>query len=101
MLWARRRQQGLKHIGYVKSMRSAAAVVLNGDLAVYPTQPTSPHMFTVRLQTPLTKPGQNAAHCETGSTSLKCCAGKLQVGTELTASTAAKPAFLSQSHVAQ
>ena len=33
---------------FAKSFRSAAAVVLNGDLAVFPTQPTSPHMFTVR-----------------------------------------------------
>lgn len=29
------------------SMRSAAAVLLNGDLALFPPQPVSPHLHTV------------------------------------------------------
>ena len=49
MLETCRREHGMPDMTFKKSMRSAAGVLLNGDLALFPTQPVSPHLHSVRL----------------------------------------------------
>ena len=43
-----RKEHGLADMTFLKSMRGAAGVLLNGDLALFPAQPVSPHLHTVR-----------------------------------------------------